>query len=562
MDDKLRMTLGSRRDGWQFASGGVPFGLAVVFAVMLSLGEPVAHGYTPEDPQVQTMIESGIKFLETTSEPDQHAGMLGGKCLVGLACYKHRKDSNHPKVVEALLACQELARASRHSFAHDFNYSLGLAVIFLCELDAQAHSQEIQFFLEQIQSRQRPDGAWSYPNYETGDTSQTQYGVLSSWIASKRGFTVPQSSVEAYCDWLIRTQDPSGAFAYQAKDPGIGNNRVAQDPGPDGIRFTMSPAALGSLYIAADLLGITFQAAPSEEQEIFAKIPAPSAKSNVEVGRLRRAITEGHDYYRRHFQLNLPRNEYYNLYSIERYETFRALALGTEVAEPDWYNQGVEFLAARQADNGSWKGLRGAAVSTGFATLFLMRSTKQTIDLVSDGALIGGRYLPSDLTKVKLQDGQVIGSEVRGDLGSLMELVQSGETLDTQTMLAQFENIRFGNDPEAQSEQLEQLKKMVSGPHYQARLLAVRALAGAGDLKNAPVLIYALGDGDPRVVREAHDGLRLLSRRLSIRALPANPSAAQKRSAQEAWHRWLQGIRPDIHVPDDAFLTVSARDDS
>jgi hypothetical protein len=143
-----------------------------------------------------------------------------------------------------------------------------------------------------------------------------------------------------------------------------------------------------------------------------------------------------------------------------------------------------------------------------------------------------------------------------------MELVQSGETLDTQVMLTQLENIQFGGDKREQSGQLEQLKKMVSGPNYQARLLAVRALAGAGDLENAPVLIYALGDGDPRVVREAHDGLRLLSRRLSIRALPTNPSAAQKRSAQDVWHRWLQGVRPDIQVPDDAFLSASARDNS
>jgi hypothetical protein len=536
---------------------------ALLVWLILGSGTSAVWGYTPEDPLVQEMLERGIQFLEKGQETDQHAGMLGGKCLVALACYKHRKNAQHPRVVEAVAACRELAQRSERSFAHDFNYSLGIAVIFLCELDASQYASEIQFFLGALLERQRSDGAWSYPNYETGDTSQTQYGALGAWVASKQGFPVPSSSVEAFCNWLIRTQDPSGAFAYQGRDPGAGNARIQQSTAEDGIRLTMSPAALGSLYIAADLLGISLQNnRQDDEEEIFAKIPtAPaSPQTKVDIGRLRRALADGVSYFQRNFRLDLPRNEYYNLYSIERYETFRELAEGKEEQEPDWYNAGVDFLTRKQAESGAWEGIRGKPVSTAFATLFLMRSTRQTVRMVSDGALVGGRYLPADLTKVRLEGGQVVGKELRGDLGSLIEQLESGETVDTDSMLADLEQFRFGRDEPKQDEQLARLKRMVSGSNYQARLLAVKALANSADLEYAPVLIYALGDGDPRVVREAHNGLRLLSRRLSVRPLGDQPTPAQKRAAQQAWARWLEGIRPDIEIPSDAFLPVSERD--
>jgi hypothetical protein len=524
---------------------------------------PPVAAYTPESPEVQAMIEKGVSFLEKGVGRDQFGNVLGGKCLAALACYKHRGDANHPLVQEAIKACRESMEGGPGGFTHDFNYSLGIAVIFLCELNPQELSTEIDFFLGQLQSRQRSDGSWSYPNHETGDTSQTQYGVLSAWIASKQGFHVPRDSVEAFTDWLVRTQDPSGAFAYQARDPGRGNSRIRQDTGQEGLRLSMSPAALGSLYIAADMLGIDLKRNRAEEQqEIFAKVPTPEANVGVDVGRLRRALADGNDYFRRNFRIDLPRNEFYYLYSIERYETFREFAEGREIAEPDWYNAGVDYLSGKQSSDGGWNGTRGPVISTAFATLFLLRSTRQTVELVSDGALVGGRLLPSDLTKVKLVDGQVIGNQPRTDIGSLMELVESGESLDTDTMLAQLAGVRFGDDGEKKDEQLERLKQMVSGRNYQARLLAVRALSDSGDLENAPVLIYALGDGDPRVVREAHNGLRLLSRRLSVRQLPADPTPAQKRSAQDNWYQWLQGIRPDIEVPADAFLPVSARDES
>ena len=75
------------------------------------------------------------------------------------------------------------------------------------------------------------------------------------------------------------------------------------------------------------------------------------------------------------------------------------------------------------------------------------------------------------------------------------------------------------NDPNALQvnnvgpEQARRLQQIVKSGDAAGRILAVRALAKMRNLDYAPSLIYALTDPDRRVVREARDGLRYLSRR-------------------------------------------------
>ena len=73
----------------------------------------------------------------------------------------------------------------------------------------------------------------------------------------------------------------------------------------------------------------------------------------------------------------------------------------------------------------------------------------------------------------------------------------------------------------------------------------MRALAQARDLENVPILIYALGDPDWRVAKEAQDGLRRVSRRLDGFGLPDGPTVAQRASAQQSWKQWYLSIRPE-----------------
>jgi hypothetical protein len=181
-----------------------------------------------------------------------------------------------------------------------------------------------------------------------------------------------------------------------------------------------------------------------------------------------------------------------------------------------------------------------------------MRSTKKII--LSQGSLVGGRYLPDDLTKIRLEDGKVVSTAVQGDLDTLMQMVQSGEVVDIQNLVSQIDHIQLRSPRKEKPRQVDEYKKIISSGNYMARMLAVRSLANSGDLNNAPILIYALSDPDWRVAREARDGLRLITRRISGFGMPDRPTRTQQRQEQLAWRDYLKSLKPDMEIPDDIIL--------
>src|SRR5690606_14818601 len=105
----------------------------------------------------------------------------------------------------------------------------------------------------------------------------------------------------------------------------------------------------------------------------------------------------------------------YYLYALERYQSFRELAEGLKESEPKWYNDGVRHLQKTQEEDGSWEKGCGKAVDTAFGALFLMRSTKlsiqKTLKRLGDGQLTGGRGLPTDVSAVTVKRGKVVGAD-------------------------------------------------------------------------------------------------------------------------------------------------------
>ncbi|MBM3999166.1 MAG: hypothetical protein FJ297_06420 [Planctomycetes bacterium] len=536
-----------------------------LFAIVIGFRAAAPVGaITPEDPKVRAMIDRAVTFLESgggSDAQDFNAGKLGGVCLAGMVCYKHRYEINHPQVQKAIAMCREVAANPQANQESEFNYSLGIAIIFLCETDPEGLRREIETLISMMLARQNAGGYWTYPTYTTGDTSQTQYGALSTWVARKRGFQIPDERVEAFGNWLIRTQDPSGRFAYQGTDSGSNGSRVAQPniATMQAHSYRMFPAALGSLYIAADLLKIPVVDA-AQQQEVFRKVTetgeGPSS-GRVDPAHMRKALQDGNQVYDASFRIEVPPEalfQYYYMYSVERYHSLREAAEKRVAKEPTWYAQGVDFLARNQQENGSWTDNSGAICATSFATLFLMRATKKII--ASEGALVGGYGLPADLTRIKLDGGNIVSTEVQGDLGSLMEMIQKGEAIDNEALIAQIDHIQFETKRESAPSQTETLKKMVAGENYQARILAVRALANTGDFENVPVLIYALSDPDWRVAKEARDGLRHVTRRISGFGMPDKPTPEQQRAEQIAWRDWIATIKPDMAIPDDVILEI------
>jgi HEAT repeat protein len=79
-------------------------------------------------------------------------------------------------------------------------------------------------------------------------------------------------------------------------------------------------------------------------------------------------------------------------------------------------------------------------------------------------------------------------------------------------------------------------------------LFAVKALARTGDLDKAPLLLYALTDGDPRVRRAADEGLRFLSRKLNGFGDWDDSKPEQLEKIRLQWRDWLLAIRPTAEL--------------
>ncbi len=522
--------------------------LTLVAAVLAtSVSRAAAAG---ANPIVDEMVTKGVAYLETVDH-----GQLGGKCLIGMAVFKHLGDKDHAKVQEAVAACRGVARPGAESASRQSIYSLGIAVIFLVEIDSSEYREDIRTLVEAIRMRQRDHGGFGYPDGNQhapfGDTSMTQYAVLGLWAGTRSGAVeFPLEETEKVCNWLLRTQDPSGGWGYQGKDPGD-FGRVEQDR----VTLSLSAAGLGSTYICADLLQFT-QPPPEKEETGLppalqpvkeAKVHEPLTKV-VEVRNIGRGITDGNRWFARNYDIENKSWQHYYMYALERYQSFKELAEGREIANPRWYEDGVRYLRANQAEDGSWAGQPDPQVATAFAVLFLLRSTKKTIEKtvsrLSEGVLTGGRGLPGDTTRVSVARGQVVALPAARDLAGLLELLESGDSAEQAALASMPLSASLSDKAEERSEQIARLGQLLRGGSVGTRRAAVGLLAASPRMDVAAELIAALTDADQEVVITARDGLRRLSRRFGGFGLPDSPTEEEKQSAQQAWAAWLRLVGP------------------
>ena len=529
--------------------------LAPAVALAAALVSPVA-AYTPESPEVQEILGKAVKFLEQGREIRRGDG---GYFLVGLALLKAGRDEGHPQVKLALDKALAMAQQVREQGIGSHVYNETLCLYFLCEMNPERYRDEISWVLDAILKRQRPNGCWGYNPHSHDDTSQTQYGVLALWAAHHHGFPVPGDAIERAANWLIRVQDPSGGWAYQARDPGTFERQTQGT-----VTHSMSAGGLSSVYICSHLLGFTASKQASQKEENG----LPSAVQRVETEeekrgraavirptvtnpqRLQSAQALGDAWFEQNLTYDVDRWTHYYMYAVERYKSFREFVEGKAVAKPAWYREGVEYLRKTQQSDGSWTAVLNFGstpqIDTAFAILFLTRSSRSAIGrtVLDEGTLIGGRGLPRNLSNVQLVGGQVVTPQMVRDVDDLLALLTTTEDRDFDARHLPG-GLTLDEDLTKRTSQLERLRQLVSDPDFQTRLAAVRTLGTAHDLDNVPVLIYALSDPDPRVMREARDGLRRISRRFHGFGLPADPTPQQLEAAVERWKNWYLSIRPD-----------------
>ena len=502
---------------------------------------------TPESPEVRELIEDGQRFLE--SNTNTH---LGGRCLIALAFLKDGASLNHPRIVEALEACKKEQTEPKYV---SYVYSDALAVIFLAELNNRAHQNMLKHYAKAVVRRQKKNGSWGYDGSKTGDTSSTQYGALCYWELMRVGMPPRVGSVDSCVNWLLRTQDPNGAWGYWGKDPG--SYELISQSAASSSSSSMVTAGLGSVMIFGNMLGILQPNQLAEEQVEREDLPpalrrAHQSKkeklrtlfgSRVDHTRLISAIGRGQAWYDKHFKLEGSQYPCYVLYSLERYKSFEELLEGYAPSEPDWYQLGYKYLKNSQRADGGWNGGAGVPCETAFAILFLLRSTQKSIKAsLGEGTLVGGRGLSADLSRMKMRRGRLVTEQKPTEVDKLLDMLESSGNESLEALMSDSAALHVGN---VGLEEARRLQQIVKSGQPEARLLAVRALGRMRNLDYVPILLYAMTDPDNRVVREARDGLRFVSRRFNGFALPDNFNDTQRYNALDKWKQWYRRVRPN-----------------
>lgn len=518
--------------------------------------ERPAHALTPDSPQVVESIEKGLGYLQTSASTEIR---LGGKCLIGLCFYKNRRPISHPLIQEATEYC----RSTSKNLVNESVYSLGLAVIYLCELETeQPQLRDLaQTYLNTLLKRQKPHGGWGYEGMKTGDTSQTQYAALALWMASKHGHDVPGDAIERLCGWLVRTQDPSGTWAYQGNDPG-GYQRINQS---DQKRLSLHVAGAGSIYIAADLLGLNRVPETGQEsklppalravgQEDEAKAPKRATLKMFDPQLVRKSMSDADQFMTKNYDIAPKEQLHYYLYGLERYQSYKELAAGRPPdPEPKWYNDGAAHLLATQNGQGLWVASGDThIISTCFAILFLSRSAGKSIGKIEDlgqGVLLGGMGLPPNTADLAERDGKLVETPLAGSIDELLAVIEKPNP-ELDQLIDPTQPLKLDGDVTKRSGQITRLRALVGSGDYNTRLLAVRTLGRARELDNVPVMIYALTDPDPRIVREADRALRFLSRKFEGVGLPDQPTPQDIETAAKAWKAWYKSVRPEAEFLD------------
>ncbi len=539
--------------------------------VLLAAAVPTTAGAaTPESREVRQAVAKAVRFLESGRGDESR---LGGKALVALALFKNGAPAHHPKIAGAIQAIKQ-AVAGLPKVEKDDNgrplpaanpgelppqpidiYSTGLCIILLCTVDPSQYGGEIQRLLDYLYSVQKDQGAWGYPtggHAATCDTSMTQYGVLSTWEATQVGFRVPRECIEAAAVWLLKTQDPSGQYGYQ----GTVSDTFKPVPQKD-MKHSMTAAGMGSLYIAADLLGLVEKARregdlPPAVKEVKEAEPG-KPKSEIDPALVQAALARGNRWMGANLKVDWGPWTHYYLYALERYYSFREEAEGNVEKEPRWYNEGVRYLLKTQAEDGTWKSQCGVVPDTAFGVLFLLRSTRKNIERAKafgSGMLVGGKGLPKDTGSVVVREGRVVPTAILGSAEKLLAAMDDPNDPDYAKAVEALSVLPPKEAETLAAKHRQKLREMAGGPSAEARLAAVRALGGTRNLDNVPVLIYALGDPDAGIARAADEGLRRISRRYDERPLPDKLTQADRDAVIEKWKSWYRSVRPDAELED------------
>ena len=524
--------------------------------------------YTPESPEVIEICDRLADYLENggfkkteNSFDNVHEGAYGELALSGYAHYKYRGDPEHPVVKTGVDAARKFVRGlddpAPNAGSDKTVYAAAICGMLLAEVDPAGFKNDLAKLNRHFNDVRRSHGGYTYRSFKAGDVSQTQYAMLALWKFNRLGVGVNGGGVKDTAKWLLAVQDRDGGWPYHGElYPG------GQRGDQSGVTPSMAVAGGSAILIAGDIMNIWGASFGNEDANGVPGLPEAVRKDVGDTGSQRQV------------QASLPKEPmvaairacdswlvdnspdpgelkskwpYYQLYTMERYYSFREVALEIDEGDsPSWYNDGVEYIREHVSSNGLPKtSYTTNASSSAFGILFLIRSTKRSIKTVSGGALIGGQGLPDDPSDIKVERGQV--KTKRGIAASVTDLlgILEEDGADDLADKAIPDDLKLAEDPADRAAQIDRLKRLARGSRsWQARRVAMRLLAQSDDMEVVPTLIYGLSDNDKAARRYARDGLRFISRKFDGFDMPDDPTTQEVFNAERAWKRWYLTMNP------------------
>ena len=515
--------------------------------------------------------------------------------MAALAIVEHGKRYNNSvprdnKVVQSAVEHIRQQCKSQSFINEKETYYPAIALILLAEVDSARNHDQIVYLLDVLKKRQNADGSYTYKNQDNADCSQTQFAGLAMWVAKSHNFDVDIPMAKNTLNWFCRVAR-GGQWHYKYTNTGEPTGQPT---------LSMQAAGISSVYLLADMLQLNRRVVDLASKAgkndglglpntVHIYVPPADGNgkaqrtdgplTNFDRGLLGGTQSAGNRSFDNTFTYSYSRWNYYYLYALERYCYFREQAEGDLGGGKfrNWYDGGVKFLADQQQKDGSFKkthGLTSEATSTAFAVLFLVRSSEIISFPPAEGQTNGAIGFSEGVLR-RTKNGKIVDSQAEQDLGAMIALLKENEKLSSEQLERINESLKkqiveFRNqDEKSRAEVQAFLRSMVGARNYYRRLIAVRFLAGEQDMDNVPGLIYAVSDPDFRIAYEAHQGLRLISRKIDSMKLSKttrdnarrDPGPLERDSPQivttmrsefnsmeRRWSDWFLKIRPNAQL--------------
>lgn len=539
------------------------FASAIGFALTIGWFAPAARS-APSEP-IQSAIDRGRDFL-LAAAPSVYS--RGEKALVAQALSKAGVPADEPrlaKMVDEIAASVGSGEYKAEVRDGASNYEAAVMIMALSSVDGKRYLRPIEILSRFLISKQRDCGVWDYEINGGGDTSQTQYAVLGLFEASALGVEIPPEVWDKALDWHIHHQDVQGGFSYHPIR-NSGSGRIQQ---PE-VQHSTTVGGISSMIVCRSKLPFRGPA-PTEEEQLqpgeFALLApvTPDVEGEKPVKReaytfrakradADEAIRLGMSWMNKNFTVDKPIGPpYYYLYGVER---LAALSNVKTIGSADWYARGADHLTKIQAPTGQWQANYPAQVDTSFGVLFLVQSTKKTLQRIQitrlgEGSMVGGRGLPvsgdapNEMAQrqparfraaLRTPVDDILKSLTDPDAGEFDEGAAAAiETAKPEEIIQKLGANRAG------------LLKLAKHPNPIVREAGLWGMARLRDFRFMPILIDHLSDPDPAVYRASRDGLRFMSRRLETPLLPeAPPEKSVLDAAIADWRQWFETLRVEV----------------